>query len=324
MTEERKLSTSETTAVPLPYITSAGYVSPTESDILTGFKSDWSAALGGNGNTGDTTPQGQMCVSQTAICGAFNDVMLEIFNGVDPRNATGRLQDAIGYIYWMTRNSGETAAQFEVRRQETVEGNSVGVNAAILTAILNVPNLTDAYVVDNPTNAAVTVGGVSIAANSLYCSVFGGTNKEIALAIISKKPPGCSYTGGTTVTVQDPATAYNGNGPSYEVSFDVAEAVQIYFAVTIKSSSLVPSNANALIQEAIETVFTGQSSVQRATIGSTIYASSYYSAIASIGSWVQIETIKVGTTASPTTDFVTPNINQVPAYTLANTTLILA
>ncbi|QHJ83354.1 MAG: hypothetical protein [Caudoviricetes sp.] len=317
------MSASNSTSVPAASLTDAGFVAPSQQDILTGVITDISAALGGNANPALNTPQGQLATSETAIIGDCNDQLLALANGVDPRNATGRMQDAIGYIYYMTRQSGETAAEFEARRAATVEGNSIGVNGAIMTLLLNVPGVTGAYVVDNSNNAQATIGGVNIAANSLYCCVAGGTPQDIALAIIRKKPPGCSYTGGTTVTVQDPAAIYNGNGPSYAVSFDIAQTTQVYFAVNIKSSSAVPSTALNAIQAAITSLFTGATGSVKATIGSTIYASSYYSAIASLGSWAQIETIKVGTSASPTGDIVAMPINQSPALTAANITLNL-
>lgn len=318
------MSTSNaTTSVPTVTISDAGVIAPSEQDILAGVKSDINAAFGNALNPALNTPQGQLATSEAAIIGACNDAFLALANGIDPRNATGRMQDAIGYIYFMTRQSGETAAEFEARRAATVEGNSIGVNGAIMTALLNVTGVTSAYVVDNSSDAQATIGGVNIAANSLYCCVAGGSPQDIALAIIRKKPPGCSYTGSTTVTVQDPATVYNGNGPSYAVSFDIAQTTQIYFAVNIKSSSAVPSTALNAIQAAITSLFTGATGSVRATIGSTIYASSYYSAIASLGSWAQIETIKVGTSASPTGDIVAMPINQSPALTTANITLNL-
>ncbi|MFL9904283.1 baseplate J/gp47 family protein [Paraburkholderia fungorum] len=50
-----------------------------------------------------TTPQGQLAQSLTAIIGNSNDQFLALANGVDPAYASGRMQDAIGRLYFMTR-----------------------------------------------------------------------------------------------------------------------------------------------------------------------------------------------------------------------------
>ena len=97
-----------TTSVPAPSFTDAGFVAPAESDMLTGALADLNAAMGGNLNTDLSTPQGQLAMSLTAILGDAYDQMLAIFNGVDPDRASGRMQDAIGNIYFISRK-GATA-----------------------------------------------------------------------------------------------------------------------------------------------------------------------------------------------------------------------
>lgn len=96
-------NTVGTTAVPAPAMTDAGFVAPAESDILAGILDDMNAAFGNVLNTDLSTPQGQLAMSLTAIVGDAYDQMLALFNGVDPARAAGRMQDAIGNLYFMTR-----------------------------------------------------------------------------------------------------------------------------------------------------------------------------------------------------------------------------
>lgn len=91
------------TSVPQPTLGPSGYVVPTEPAILAGVLADWNAALGGNANPGLTTPQGQLASSETAIIGDANGQLLAVQNNVDPAYSTGRWQDAIGRIYFLTR-----------------------------------------------------------------------------------------------------------------------------------------------------------------------------------------------------------------------------
>ncbi|MFT8490145.1 MAG: hypothetical protein ABF672_06320 [Gluconobacter oxydans] len=317
-------SSDATTSVPAPSLTDAGYVAPAETDILAGVQADIGAALGGNVNPALNTPQGQLATSETAIIGDCNDQLLAVFNGIDPRNASGRMQDAIGYIYFMERLTGEDRAAFESRRQNSVGANSTGMNASVLGNLLLVSGVTDAYVVDNPTNAETVVGGVTLPANSLYCCIAGSaTAAAIGYAIFQKKSPGCSYAGSTSVTVQDPASVYGGNGPTYTVKYDVAIDTSIYFSVQITNSSAVPSDAVSQVQSALIAAFTSGEANVTPRIGSTILAGRYYCAVGDLGSWAAVEDITIGTTAAAGELKVALNINQSPSLAAANISVTL-
>jgi hypothetical protein len=80
-----------------------GYVVPADSTILAEVQQDWNSALGGNLNPGLTTPQGQLESSETAVISEAFDIFGQITQNVDPAYSSGRMQDAIGRIYYMTR-----------------------------------------------------------------------------------------------------------------------------------------------------------------------------------------------------------------------------
>lgn len=95
---------SGTTSVPSATLTTAGFIAPAEADILAGALADMSAAFGGDLNTENLeTPQGQLASSLSAIITDKDDQLLALFNGIDPAMATGRMQDAIARIYFITR-----------------------------------------------------------------------------------------------------------------------------------------------------------------------------------------------------------------------------
>lgn len=81
-----------------------GFQAPSEADILAGVQQDINTAFGGNLNPALNSPQGQLASSQTAIIGEVNDTFLFYANQVDPSYAEGRMQDAIGRIYFLERN----------------------------------------------------------------------------------------------------------------------------------------------------------------------------------------------------------------------------
>ncbi|WP_291365378.1 baseplate J/gp47 family protein [Acetobacter sp. UBA5411] len=403
------MSTSNgTTSVPTATFTDAGFVAPAESDILTGALADLNSAMGGNLNTDISTPQGQIATSFTAALGDAYAQILAVLNGVDPSRASGRLQDAIGNIYFLSRKgatstvvtvvcagvpsvvipegtliqdsagyrysadgaitidetgkgtgtftcttsgaiacaansvstyqtiSGLTSVSnpsagvegsdeegrvaFEKRRSASVAMNSVNVLDAIASNVGEVDGVTSVYAVDNPTSAAATVGGVSIDAYGLFVCVNGGTDEDVALAILEKKPPGCPYVGTTSVTVTDPNRKYT-TPPSYVVKFTRATATATYFNVTIRSGVDVPSTATASIQAAVLAAFDDD---DNATIGGILYSSAYYTAVAAVGSWVTIIEITIGTAASPTGFVADFDIDQIPTLDASDITVTVS
>lgn len=400
-------STAGTTSVPAPTLTSAGFVAPAESDILTGALADMNAALGGNASTALSTPQGQLAMSFTAALGDAYDQMLALFNGVDPDRAQGRMQDAIGNLYFLSRkgasatvvacvctgaagvvvpqgtlvqdSAGNTYAAsaaitldgtgtglgdfactvtgavacpagsialyqsvpgltgitnpaagvngaeeegriaFEKRRAASVAANAMGFLGALNGAVRAVAGVTDAYVTDNSTAQTQVVGGVSLAPHSLYVCVNGGADADVALAILRKKPPGCAYTGATTVTVTDPDSTA-AVPLRYDVSFTRATPTPVYMTVTLGSSATVPATVEQDVRAAVLAAFAVDTS---ATIGGTLYASAYYAAVAALGSWARVVGITLGLDPSPTGLTAQLAMNMVPTMEAATIAVVL-
>jgi hypothetical protein len=184
------------------------------------------------------------------------------------------------------------------------------MNGSIMGAVANLPGVLSAFVYDNGTTAAIVFGGVTIQPKTLYICVAGGNTTEIAQAIITKKTPGCGYTGGTTVTAYDTSSPfYPAPGIPYPVSFDVASDIQIYFLVGIANSLAVPSNALALIQQAILNAFTGADGGTVQGLGSRVLASRFYSGIAALGTWAQILSLNLESSLGTTQASFTGSIS---------------
>nr|WP_321986129.1 baseplate J/gp47 family protein [uncultured Lichenicoccus sp.] len=398
------------TNVPTPTFGATGFVGPAESVILAGVQADLAAAFGASLNPALNTPQGQLATSLSAIIADCNANFQLITNLVDPAFSYGRFQDAVGRIYFITRNpatstvvqatctalSGvtiptgalaqdqagnlytctaggtvpqgagtivlpfacqttgpiacpigylntiyqtipnwnaitnttagvlgnvvESRSAFETRRQQSVEQNAQGTIQSILGAVLSVSGVLDAYVTQNPTGTAVSSGGQTIGANSVYVCVSGGAAAAVAQAIFTKIGPGANTTGNTTVTVTD--TSYSYPQPSYAINFQTPASLPILFAVTITNGTSVPSNALALIQAAIALAFAGGDGGSRARIGSMLYASRYYAVIAALGPWAQVVSILIGTSSANAYEVLCP-INQIPTFSPSNVSLIL-
>jgi hypothetical protein len=164
----------------------------------------------------------------------------------------------------------ESSEAFEFQREQSVASNSQGLTASIQGAVIGLPGVIDCYTIDNPTGSAVLIGstGFSVAKNSVYVGVIGGTSTAIAQAIWSKKSLGCNYNGNTTVTVTDTSVPTN---PTYPVSYNnnAENPVTYNLTINIKNNSLLPATITADVQAAAAAAFVGTlPNTQRIHIGS--------------------------------------------------------
>ena len=212
--------------------------------------------------------------------------------------------DSVTVVSGIVGLNVESRYQFEQRRQNTIAANSNGSLPGILGAVLNVPGVIAAYVTENVNGSATTVGGVTLAANSLYVAVAGGSQAAVAQAIWSKKAPGCNYNGNTTVTVLDTSPGYNPPFPSYQVTYQIPSQLEILFSVKIVNSLQVPANATALIQNAIINAFAGGDGGPIPGIGSAIYSSRFFAPIIAVGPWLEIISVQIGSINTPSASIV--------------------
>lgn len=128
----------------------------------------------------------------------------------------------------------ESRADFEFRRKNSVASNAKGSTASILGSVLAVPNVLDAYVIDNPTNAAMLVGATnySVAPHSVYIAVVGGAAVDVAKAIWVKKDLGCDYNGNTSAVVID---TDNTGEPQYTVTWETPAALPVFIKVNLSA-----------------------------------------------------------------------------------------
>lgn len=197
----------------------------------------------------------------------------------------------------------ESPIAFEARRAASVAKNSRGTVSAIQAEVLDVAGVLDAYTTENDTDAPVTIDGVTVPAHAIFVSVAGGDPQAVAEAIWRKKGGGCDYSGDTTETVEDTQSGYVAPFPSYVVKFQTAVPETFVVNVSLSSSALIPGNASTLIADAVLAAFSGSDGGQRARIGGTLLASRFYSGIATLGTWAQIVSVKIGSSGNPAAAF---------------------
>ena len=140
----------------------------------------------------------------------------------------------------------ETDAELRERRRTTLY-NGRSLSGDILSAIYNIENIESVYIVVNNGIQPLTTRGVTIAPNTLYTCVFGGSNQEIATALYMRNSAGCGYTGNTTVPVTDPWS-----NVTYEVKFERPIVryvdVKVYLQKDTGSGDVTSAVTSAIMQ----------------------------------------------------------------------------
>ncbi|MDR8102440.1 baseplate J/gp47 family protein [Burkholderia cenocepacia] len=229
--------------------------------------------------------------------------------------------DTVTVVSGVQGRDVESRADFENRRRQSVAKNSSGAVPSVRGAVLSVPGVLDACVLDNPLGTSVTIGSYTLLPNSLYVGVYGGAAQDIGNAIWSKKSPGCNYNGNTTVTVQDTSVGSQPY-PSYTVKYQTLTGVPILFAVQLANNPNLPSNIVQLVQNAIVAAFTGADGGSRARSNSTIFAGRYYPGVMAIDPSVELLSILLGT-STPNQNSVSIGIDQTPTITASNISVTL-
>lgn len=146
----------------------------------------------------------------------------------------------------------ETDAQLRARQAVSAELPSVSPVAGTQAAVLAVPGVTRANVVDNPTGSTDAFGNPP---HSVTAVVEGGAAADIALAIYLKKTIGCLSNGTTSETVTDPVT-----GNTEVISFDYVTATPIFLIINahiINGGGTLSAAQVATIQAAVAAYLNG-------------------------------------------------------------------
>lgn len=220
----------------------------------------------------------------------------------------------------------ESRIAFETRRQQSVARNSRNQDASVLSALLATNGVLDAYVWSNRTAATVNKGTTNypVLAHSIFISVYGGADADVAQAIFSTYNPGANLNGTTHYTVYDNVN-YMPPYPSYDMQWLKASPTRVYFKIQIDASLNPPSDITTQVKNMVISVFNGEyDGIGKARIGSTINSGKYYAPIISINpDAVGVLLLQVSLNGTTFTPSVTMGIDQVPTIQASDITVTL-
>ncbi|WP_289365808.1 baseplate J/gp47 family protein [Pantoea stewartii] len=224
-------------------------------------------------------------------------------------------------------NIVESRSNFEARRRDSVARNSRNMDGSVLSAVLNVNGVQDAYVWSNRLASTVNRGTTNfpVVGHSVYICVYGGADADVAEAIFQTCNPGANMNGDTTFTVYDTQN-YSAPYPEYVMQWQRAITTPVYFRVTLDKTLNPPSDITVQVRKMITQVFTGgYDGIAKARIGATINASKYYAPVISISpDTVGILSLEVSLDGSTYGPSVTMGIDRIPTIQDSNITVVLS
>lgn len=130
-------------------ITDTGVIQPDTSEIYTEVSTDWNLAFGGDMQTEESTPQGQLITSLTTEIDNKNNNLVNIINQINPKTNSGIWQDAIGYIFFLERKLAESSI---------VTCQCVGLSGTVIPAGSTIKNTNGDLFTSND-EATIPLGG---------------------------------------------------------------------------------------------------------------------------------------------------------------------
>jgi uncharacterized phage protein gp47/JayE len=141
--------------------------------------------------------------------------------------------------------SEESDLASRMRRKNTLSLQNVALPDAITSALYGTLNVRSLTFRENYTNAAATIDGIYLLANSVWACVDGGTDADVAAALLAHKSLGANWNGAVTVNLTDPAS-----GQTYPVKFDRPTDIPVKARVTVRNLSAL-TDVPAAVRQAI-------------------------------------------------------------------------
>lgn len=210
----------------------------------------------------------------------------------------------------------ESQSAFEQRRKDSVSLNARSTVNAVYANVAQCDGVIAVYAVDNKKNISETIDNYSLTPHSIFVSVIGGENADIAKAIYNNLSAGCDYNGNTSVDITNEYS-----GAVETVKFYRPDVFNIFVKVQIQNSASLQNDYENIVKQAVYNNFYGLDSTKinnepllRLKMNDDLYSSRFTPSILNAGitnvltvqlsldgsEWVN--NIHIPITANPTLD----------------------
>lgn len=201
-------------------------------------------------------------------------------------------------------------------RNNTMGFQGVALPITCTSALYAVPGVQSLFYQENIAATTQTINGISMVAHSVYACVNGGSELDIAAALLENKSSGAAWNGETSVTVVDPAS-----GQPYTVLFDVPTEIGILVRVTTSNG-----DAGTITQAILDYAAGNINGLQGFVVGSDVSPFEIAGAIMSEQPGYFISKVEVSYSASVsyTTNTLAIAVNQIAQTQLSYITVVVS
>lgn len=157
---------------------------------------------------------------------------------------------------YITGNSGETTAEFRLRRNQSMAVPSQGFDESTQSQMLTLETVKECKIYDNRSDEVVN----GIPAHGIWVIVRGGLPQEIGRVIYNNLPPGIPMKGSEQVIVNKI------NGDIEKIFYDVAKPTNLYVRATIKNFTQTDLDEDYIKQQLSESEYQVAEQAESATL----------------------------------------------------------
>ena len=112
---------------------------------------------------------------------------------------------------------------------------------AVISRVSEVEGVNSLAFRENITDSTQLIDGITLVEHSVWVSVEGGTNNDIAMALLDSKTAGANWNGTTSVMVTEPTS-----GQEYTVLFDRPTTINMLVRVTIRNLETIENPISSI------------------------------------------------------------------------------
>lgn len=125
----------------------------------------------------------------------------------------------------------QSDAELAILRRATLARKGISTREAQYSNLRAIPTVTSSVFRENITNATATIDGIEMLPHSVWTCCDGGTDQEIADALVRVKTDGANWNGAVLVPTTDPHS-----GQVYPVRFDRPEYINPTVVITLRQN----------------------------------------------------------------------------------------
>lgn len=245
--------------------------------------------------------------------------------GPIPCAASALNQIVTSVLGWETVNNStagalgtttQSDASARALRNNTLAYQGVGLAEAITSALYATDGVRSLTFRENTADSTQTIDGISMISHSIYVCIDGGSDLDVAAALLENKSSGCGWNGGTSVSVIEPAS-----GQNYTVKFDRPSLVHVLVRITTPNG-----NASNITQSVLDYVAGNISGFSGYKVGEDVSTFEIAGAVLSENVGITISKVEISlySPVSYSTNPISIGINQIASTTLSDITVVIA